>query len=371
MWLRLTNTERLVLRNVRIRLRSLQEEREVFDIAVEDCHEFVANGVLVHNCDPTVVVRSFVVGNTLYVDQCAGEVGCDIEDTPSLFDRVEGTSLYPIYADSARPETISFMRKRRYNCLAVEKTAIEDGIQYLRSFSKIVIHPRCAAVAEEFDLYQYKVDRQTGEVLREPVDRFNHYIDALRYSHVVTMRAGNNGKVYEDFSMDCLVPEETVRGEAYLGTMTLPGKVFWVACEVRGGRIVAVDSFEQGVVDFAKARDKFPRAASLTWMPMETVRDIQQNFVSDCLDAGIEPAVPAVLPADGEATKLVNDLFKRGGLSVSEGAYGLVSSLNERVYLPGGKVITSAREQENSRVCRLFEYLVWRIRGRLSWEENG
>ena len=101
------------------------------------------------------------------------------------------------------------MRNRRYNVIAAEKWAgsVEDGLQYLRSFSKIVIHPRCQAVVEEFDLYQYKVDRQTNEVLREPVDKFNHYIDALRYSYTVQMRGENNGKMYEMFDRDCLEPD--------------------------------------------------------------------------------------------------------------------------------------------------------------------
>lgn len=367
LWLRLTTSETLVLRSARIRFRALNEEREVFDIAVEDCHEFVANGVLVHNCDPTVIIRSFVMGNTLYIDQCAGKVGCDIDDTPELFDRVEGTAVYPIYADSARPETISFMRTRRYNVIPCDKWngSVEDGIQYLRSFSKIVIHPRCKDVVEEFDLYQYKVDRQTGEVLREPVDKYNHYIDALRYSHVVTMRAGNNGKVYPEFTMDCVKRESPPSGMLYFGSMSLPGRILWVVAEERSGTLVAVDAFAQNVIDFARAAERFPSRCPRTWMPMETLRDIQQNYVADCMEADFEPAVPSVLPADGEGSKLVNDLFSRRQLFVSESAFTLVSCLNERVFLPDGKVERSSKEQENVRMCRLFEYLVWRVVGRL------
>jgi phage terminase large subunit len=67
---------------------------------------------------------------------------------------------------------------------AVEKWpgSVEDGIEYLRSFESIVIHPRCRRVAEEFSLYQYKQDRQTGQILPVPLDANNHYIDALRYA---------------------------------------------------------------------------------------------------------------------------------------------------------------------------------------------
>lgn len=321
--------------------------------------------------DPTAVVRSFVIGNTLYIDQCAGRVGCDLEDTPSLFNEVEGTSLYPIYADSARPETISFMRSKRYNVVAAEKWAgsVEDGIQYLRSFSEIVIHPRCRAVIEEFDLYQYKVDRQTNEVLREPVDKFNHYIDALRYSHTVTMRGKNNGKVYEKFDRDSIIPDEVMAGTVYMGTLSLPGRILWIEAVTDRGTVKIVDSFTQTVIDFKRARENVPSAAELVWMPIETYKDIQQNYVEAAEDADYEPAVPGTLPAEGEATKLVNDLFERGGLKVMEGAWTLISCLNERVFLSDGKVEKSSREQENSRFCRLFEYLVWRIVGRLQFED--
>ena len=317
--------------------------------------------------DPTAVIRSFIIGNTLYIDQCAGQVGCDLEDTPALFNKVEGTSIYPIYADSARPETISFMRSKHYNVIAAEKWAgsVEDGIQYLRSFSEIIIHPRCQTVVEEFDLYQYKVDKQTGEVLRVPVDKFNHFIDALRYSHTVSMRGKNNGKVYEQFNGDCLVPDVEVSGqEVYLGTFALPGRILWISSTVINGKIEVVDAFTQNVINFKEVKDKYPKSECV-WMPLEKLADVQQNYVNDCVDADIEPAVPGILPADGEGTKLVNDLFERNSLCVMEGAWTLISCLNERVFLSDGKVERSSKEQENTRFCRLFEYLVWRIVGRL------
>ena len=319
--------------------------------------------------DPTAIVRSFVIGNTLYIDQCAGEVGCDLEDTPALFNKVEGTSIYPIYADSARPETISFMRSRRYNVIAAEKWAgsVEDGISYLRSFDEIVIHPRCTGVIEEFELYQYKVDRQTGEVLREPLDKFNHYIDALRYSHVVAMRGKNNGKVYEQFKAENIAPNENVSGTVYLGTLSLPGKILWISAFEDCGKIKVIDAFSQGVIDFKKVVEKYPKC-ELVWLPYETLKDIQQNYVSDCLYADIEPAVPSILPAEGEGTKLVNDFFERKSLCVMEGAWTIISCLNERVFLSDGKIERSSKEQENARYCRLLEYLVWRIVGRLQNE---
>ena len=319
--------------------------------------------------DPTTLVRSFIVGNDLYIDMCAGKVGCDLEDTPSLFNEVQGSSIYPIYADSARPETISFMRSKHYNVIAAEKWngSVEDGIQYLRSFSCIHIHERCKAVAEEFDLYQYKVDRQTGEVLRIPVDKFNHYIDAIRYSLTVPMRSANNGKVYDNFRVENICKDERAGGDVYLGTFALPGRILWVSACVISGEIKILDAFSQSVIDFKAVKDKYPDC-NLVWMPYTTLKDIQQNYVDDCVDNDIEPAVPGILPAEGEGTKLVNDLFDRHSLSIMESAWTLISCLNERVFLADGKIERSSKEQENTRYCRLFEYLTWRIMGRLQNE---
>ena len=319
--------------------------------------------------DPTTLVRSFIVGNDLYIDMCAGKVGCDLEDTPSLFNEVQGSSIYPIYADSARPETISFMRSKHYNVIAAEKWngSVEDGIQYLRSFSCIHIHERCKAVAEEFDLYQYKVDRQTGEVLRIPVDKFNHYIDAIRYSLTVPMRSANNGKVYDNFRVENICKDEKASGDVYFGTFALPGRILWVSACVISGEIKILDAFSQSVIDFKSVKEKYPDC-NLIWMPYTTLKDIQQNYVDDCVDNDIEPAVPGILPAEGEGTKLVNDLFDRHSLSIMESAWTLISCLNERVFLADGKIERSSKEQENTRYCRLFEYLTWRIMGRLQNE---
>lgn len=61
------------------------------------------------------------------------------------------------------------------------KGSILGGIQQLQAY-RIYIHPNCSGVIEEFQNYTWKKDKQTGEYINEPIDDFNHYIDALRYS---------------------------------------------------------------------------------------------------------------------------------------------------------------------------------------------
>ena len=134
--------------------------------------------------DPTALVRCFIDGDRLYVDQEAYGIGVELDETPQLFDSIPTVHKWPIKADSARPETISFMRKRGYNITAAKKWSgsVEDGLAVLKSFEKIVVHPRCRHTAEEFSLYSYKVDKNNGDVLPVLVDAWNHCIDALRYA---------------------------------------------------------------------------------------------------------------------------------------------------------------------------------------------
>ena len=58
---------------------------------------------------------------------------------------------------------------------------MEDGIAFMRSFKKIVIHPRCRHTAEEFRLYSYKTDKLTGDVLPDIKPGHDHCIDFARY----------------------------------------------------------------------------------------------------------------------------------------------------------------------------------------------
>lgn len=135
--------------------------------------------------DPTALIRCFIRDECLYIDHEAGQASVEIDEIGAkVFDKVPGSRDWPIKADSARPETISYMRRQGYAIDAAEKWpgSVEDGIAHLKGFKRIVVHPRCENTAREFRLYRYKVDKLTGDVLPIIVDKNNHWLDALRYS---------------------------------------------------------------------------------------------------------------------------------------------------------------------------------------------
>jgi phage terminase large subunit len=142
--------------------------------------------------DPTVLVRCFIMGRKLFVEYEAYMVGCEIMNTPDLFMTVPESERYPITADSARPETISHMKKNGFpRIMAAVKgpKSIEEGIEWLKNY-EIIVHPRCKHTIDELSLYSYKTDKMTGEVLPVLEDKQNHVIDALRYAVEGLRRAG-------------------------------------------------------------------------------------------------------------------------------------------------------------------------------------
>jgi phage terminase large subunit len=144
------------------------------------------------SCDPTAAVRVWIHGGRLWIEYEAVSVGLELDDTARFLEaKIPGASKYVIRADSARPESISFLRRNGLpQIVAVKKgpNSVEDGIAFLRSFVEIVIHPRCVEAIKEFRLYSYKVDKYTGDILPEPVDAFNHVPDAVRYAVEPLMR---------------------------------------------------------------------------------------------------------------------------------------------------------------------------------------
>ncbi len=138
--------------------------------------------------DPTALVRAFIMieagERNLYIDREAGGVGIDLDELPQLFDSIPGARRTKWYGDNSRPETVSYVAGKGFAIDSAPKWpgSVEDGIAYLKTFDNIYVHPSCVKIIEEFKKYSYKVDKHTKEVLPIIVDKWNHYIDALRYA---------------------------------------------------------------------------------------------------------------------------------------------------------------------------------------------
>ena len=210
--------------------------------------------------DPTVLVRCFIKDKCLYIDREAYGVGVEMDELPQLFDSIPDSRKWVIRADCARPETIAYVKRHGFNCIAAEKWkgSIEDGIEYMRSFEKIYIHPRCKHTYDECKFYSYKKDRISGDILPIIVDAWNHCliagtmiltdkgekpIEDIKKGDYVLTRAGYKSVIWAGVSdRNRIVYEvKTNAGNAIVGTenhKVWTGRGFLRIDELRVGEVV-------------------------------------------------------------------------------------------------------------------------------------
>lgn len=95
-----------------------------------------------------------------------------------------GYAKEQIRADSAEKKSNQELRNLGIGrVIDVKKGAgsVMQGIQYLLQYEWIV-DERCVKTIEELENYTWKKDKVTNEYINEPVDSYNHCLDAIRYA---------------------------------------------------------------------------------------------------------------------------------------------------------------------------------------------
>lgn len=149
--------------------------------------------------DPTFAVRCWINRDKLFIEHEATKTRLELDDTADFVaGHIPDWERYVSRWDSARPESISYLKRHdmpRAEPVTKWPGSVEDGVSYMRSFREIVIHPRCTAIAREFRLYSYKIDKQSGDPLPTILDANNHGIDAIRYALGPMIRAKGQPRV--------------------------------------------------------------------------------------------------------------------------------------------------------------------------------
>ena len=94
-----------------------------------------------------------------------------------------GYAKEKIVADCANPKDIDDLRDLGlYNIKSSRKgkDSVNNGIQYIQNFH-IVIHPKCVNFLTEISNYTWDVNK-FGKRINDPIDDFNHLMDAMRYA---------------------------------------------------------------------------------------------------------------------------------------------------------------------------------------------
>jgi phage terminase large subunit len=134
--------------------------------------------------DPSVLIRCYIVGRTIYIDHEAYAIGCPLDRRPAMFEKIPGSQQFAITADGSWPDTVQYMQTHGFPRMRVAVKgpgSVAEGVEWLQSYD-IVVHPRCRHVIDELTLYSFKVDPHTLEITNVLEDKKNHTIDSIRYA---------------------------------------------------------------------------------------------------------------------------------------------------------------------------------------------
>lgn len=134
--------------------------------------------------DPTTGVKCWINNNKLMIEKDCGQVGLELDKTAGFINAHMGVNNSVIRADSARPESISYLKRYGLpNMQGVKKWAgsVEDGVEHMKSYDEIIVDPSCQGSIYEFENYSYKINK-AGDILPDILDKDNHYMDAIRYA---------------------------------------------------------------------------------------------------------------------------------------------------------------------------------------------
>lgn len=131
--------------------------------------------------DPSAIVKLSTDGEALYVEELLYRTGMSNRELAEFL-KGEGVGREIVIADSAEPKSIDEIHRYGINIHPARKGAdsIRTGIQYLKS-KPLYVTSGSTNLLKELRNYKYKEDKN-GRVLNEPLDAFNHSIDALRYA---------------------------------------------------------------------------------------------------------------------------------------------------------------------------------------------
>jgi phage terminase large subunit len=133
--------------------------------------------------DPAALTRSHYdrMHKTIYIFDEIYETGLTNPVLAGLLVEMCGQDV--ITCDSAEPKSIQELKDHGVKAVAARKgqDSVSFGIQWLQQQS-IIVDTNCINTRNELQQYKWKEDKN-GNAIRQPVDRNNHIIDALRYAY--------------------------------------------------------------------------------------------------------------------------------------------------------------------------------------------
>ena len=147
--------------------------------------------------DPTAAVDIRLSEGLLWIDEMLYQQGM----TNSEIAKVLPNDL-DIVADSAEPKSIEEIRRLglRVSPSVKGPDSVRQGIQVIQQY-EICVTERSVNIIRELKNYKWRID-SSGKVTNQPIDNFNHALDAFRYG--VQRIAGNSRNFDTDYYLHIL-----------------------------------------------------------------------------------------------------------------------------------------------------------------------
>lgn len=133
--------------------------------------------------DPTAFTRSYYqkATKTIWIFKEWGGLGYTNDQIANALKPI--ITQENVICDSAEPKSIQELNNQGISAQGAVKgkDSIRHGINWLKQ-QKIIIDKTCTETLDNFQQYCWRKNKQ-GEILNEPVDKFNDYIDNLRYAY--------------------------------------------------------------------------------------------------------------------------------------------------------------------------------------------
>lgn len=131
--------------------------------------------------DPTAIVDIRFQGWDLYVDLLCYETGL-LNANIAEYLTVNGINRIVTVCDNAEQKSIVELQQKRVKAMPCIKGrgSVAGGIAQVKQF-KLHITKRSVKLLDELDNYKWIKDESTDTYTNEPIDAWNHALDAMRY----------------------------------------------------------------------------------------------------------------------------------------------------------------------------------------------
>ena len=131
--------------------------------------------------DPSALVAVYTYDRSVVLEEKFYRTGLTNSDIANLYRSLGVQAWDEIYADSSEPKSIEEIYRHGFNIKPVEKgpDSVKFGIDTMKRY-RLLVTKDSVNLKKELRKYVWRKDKE-GKSLNQPVDAFNHAIDAARY----------------------------------------------------------------------------------------------------------------------------------------------------------------------------------------------